>query len=268
MLLVFGLTTAAGLATGGGAALALWRGRFTFRLLAIALGLSAGILVFLSLAQALPRALEHLAKTWSGTKGSWALYGGFFGGMLLSLIVDALVPEAWNPHERRAPGDLSGLRGAAAGAGGRRLGRTGARMIAAMMFHRLPEGMALFLVSLYGPISAVALFLAMSLHNLAEGIGMAVPLHQATDQRRRALLWSLGCGLAQPLGALAVWYGLNWFCPQRFLGLAFAAAAGILVHIALDGLFPYVRESERRRQVVGSVLLGMALVAVSLLLYK
>jgi zinc transporter zupT len=56
--------------------------------MAIALGLSAGVMLYVSFVEILPKAMESI--------GGWAV-AGFFAGIALILVVDRLVPEDVNP---------------------------------------------------------------------------------------------------------------------------------------------------------------------------
>jgi ZIP family zinc transporter len=78
--LAFGVTTAAGLATGIGAAMGLFAKTTNHRFLALALGFSAGVMLFISFVEILPKSIamfsndrgEVEAFTW----GTLAFIGG------------------------------------------------------------------------------------------------------------------------------------------------------------------------------------------------
>jgi ZIP family zinc transporter len=53
-------------------------------------------------------------------------------------------------------------------------------------------------------------FLALFVHNIAEGFAMSLPLFLALRSRTKAVIWaSLLGGLAQPAGALVAWASIN-----------------------------------------------------------
>lgn len=60
------LTVAAGLSTGIGGALVLFKKKISSDFLAGALGLSAGVMLFISLAELLPQSQALMAACWSG----------------------------------------------------------------------------------------------------------------------------------------------------------------------------------------------------------
>ena len=43
---------------------------------------------------------------------------------------------------------------------------------------------------------------AIAIHNIPEGIAVAVPLREATGSRTKAFWWATLSGLAEPIGAL------------------------------------------------------------------
>ncbi|MBM3306689.1 MAG: zinc transporter ZupT, partial [Candidatus Aminicenantes bacterium] len=87
ILLAFGLTLVAGLSTGIGSALAFFARRTSVRFLSVALGFSAGVMIYIALVEILPNAQESLRQD-LGKPGTWAAMGSFFGGILLIALVD------------------------------------------------------------------------------------------------------------------------------------------------------------------------------------
>ncbi len=55
----------------------------------------------------------------------------------------------------------------------------------------------------------MAIALAIALHNIPEGISVSVPIFYATGNRKKAFLYSLLSGLAEPVGAGD---RLTWAC--------------------------------------------------------
>src|SRR5512137_1093722 len=102
----FGLTLLAGLATGLVSALAFLAKRTNLRLLARSLAFSAGVMLYVSFVEILPKATDSLARNYSASAAGWLANLGFFAGIIVIAIIDALVPKAENPHELRADADL------------------------------------------------------------------------------------------------------------------------------------------------------------------
>jgi ZIP family zinc transporter len=222
------------------------------RLLAWSLAFSAGVMIYLSFVEVLPKSSLSLARYFSPSAANWLTNLGFFSGIILMAIVDALVPKAENPHELRADGDLQRLKSKSdslpAGdyEGLRRMGLFTAITIT---LHNFPEGIATFLAALEDPITGIALAVAVALHNIPEGVSVSVPIFFATGRRRQAFIFSLLSGLAEPLGALVAMASLGWLIPLHVMGIVFAGVAGIMVYISLDELLPTARQYGRSHEV-------------------
>lgn len=269
----FGLTLLAGLATGVGSALAFFAPRTNLRLLAQSLAFSAGVMLYVSFVEILPKATSDLTGHFGAGAAGWLANAGFFGGILAMAVIDLLVPSADNPHEVRADADLDALkrgRGDLAAEPGERrhLGRMGLFTAAAIAIHNFPEGMATFLAALDDPQTGVAIAIAVALHNIPEGISVSVPIFYATGQRGRAFAYSFLSGLSEPLGGLAAALALTWFLPESALGFVFAAVAGVMVYISIDELLPTAHRYGHSHEVLACIAGGMGLMAVSLLLLK
>jgi ZIP family zinc transporter len=71
VLIAFGLTLFAGLATGIGSALAFFAKRTNTKFLSLALGFSAGVMIYVSFVEIFFKAKESLAEALGPTKGTW-----------------------------------------------------------------------------------------------------------------------------------------------------------------------------------------------------
>lgn len=97
--LAFGLTIIAGLSTSIGSLIAFLSKKPNRKFLSFTLGLSAGVMIYISLAEMLMESIEILKPKY-GDKSAY-LYAilMFFAGIALILLIDRFVPEASNPHE-------------------------------------------------------------------------------------------------------------------------------------------------------------------------
>ena len=92
------LTLIAGSATGIGGALVLFKKKLSSNFLAGTLGLSAGVMIFISLAELYPQAQAEVAQIAPDGHGKTFVLIAFFVGMGLITLIDFLIPEYENPH--------------------------------------------------------------------------------------------------------------------------------------------------------------------------
>lgn len=120
--------------------------------------------------------------------------------------------------------------------------------------------------SVDNPTLGMTIAIAIALHNIPEGISVAVPIYYATGSRKRAFWYSFLSGLAEPIGAVVAYLLLRPFINQGVMGLVLAAVAGIMVFISLDQLIPNAKKYDTGHQAVYGLIGGMAVMAVTLLL--
>jgi len=264
VLLAFGLTLFAGLATGVGSALAFFAKRTNTRFLSVALGFSAGVMIYVSMVEIFVKSRDALGAALGDTKGYWFTTLAFFAGMFLIGLIDRFVPSFENPHEPRSVEEMEG--GAEAEKKGQLL-RMGLFSALAIAIHNFPEGLATFTGALKDPALGLSIAVAIAIHNVPEGIAVSVPLYYATGSKKRAFTMSFLSGLAEPVGAL-VGYGLLYrFFNDVVFGLLFASVAGIMVFISLDELLPTAEKYGEHHLAIYGVVAGMIVMALSLLMF-
>ncbi len=273
-LFAFGYTVFAGLATGVGSLIALVAKRKTSRFLSVALGFSAGVMIYVSLVELLNEAKADLVASLGPWIGAWSAVAGFLAGIGLIALIDRLVPPVVNPHESRA-GEAAAYEAADARAcpapdqATARHGsllRTGLLTALVVALHNFPEGIATFISSVRDASVGTAVAIAVAIHNIPEGISISVPVYYATGSRRRAFWYSFASGLAEPAGAVIGYMFLRPFLSGPLFGLVIAAVAGIMIYISLDELLPAARELGEPHFAMGGLVAGMAVMAASLVM--
>lgn len=252
------LTALAGLSTGIGGCIALVAKPGNQKFLSASLGFSAGVMIYVSMIEIFQEAQSMLTASLGQVRGSWATPAAFFAGMLFIAAIDQLIPAEENPHE------LSGKTGRGKPGG---LLRVGLLTALAIGIHNFPEGLATFVSAQQTPEVAIPIVFAIALHNIPEGIAVAGPIYQATGSRGKSLGYAFVSGLAEPLGALIGWLVLMPVMNDTVFGLLFAAVAGIMVFISLDELLPAARAYGHHHLSIYGLIAGMAVMAVSLLLF-
>ncbi len=266
VLIALGLTLVAGLSTGIGSLMAFFSKHTNTRLLAGALGLSAGVMVYVSFMELMPDALTALmADNNTQMEARVIALLAFFGGIGLIALIDFLIPEDENPHELHNVEAIAEEDNAKGKKGNLR--RTGFMLALAIGIHNFPEGMATFVSALEGLDVALPIVIAIAIHNIPEGIAVSVPIYHSTGNRRKAFLYSMMSGLAEPVGAV---FGLIFLLPfwtPLVSAVMLAAVAGIMVYISFDELLPSAEEYGHHHFAIGGVIVGMAVMGFSLLMF-
>lgn len=253
-----GLTLLAGLSTSIGGAIGVLGRSNSSRILSLGLGFSAGVMVYVSLVEILPKGRDTLVGVHGEVAGNWMALAAFFGGVGLIALIDRLVPESMNPHE---PGSVDD------GSRRRALMHTGLLTALALGIHNFPEGFATFIAALQTPEIALPVAAAIAIHNIPEGLAVAVPVHQATGSRAKGFWWATLSGMAEPAGALVGYLLLMPNLSDSLLGVVFAGIAGVMVFISIDELLPSAEEYGQHHAATYGFVAGMAVMAVSLVLF-
>lgn len=263
ILVAFFLTLLAGLSTGIGSLMAFLSKDFKPKFLAGTLGFSAGVMIYVSMIEIFSKAKTSLSNALGNKEGYYLTVFAFFLGIAVIALIDKLIPSMENPHEvsilKEVPYSKKD--------NSKKLERMGLFSALAIGIHNFPEGLATFMAGMNNPALGVSIAVAIAIHNIPEGIAVSVPLYYATKSRKKAFWYSFSSGLAEPLGALIGYFILRAFINDTVFGVVFASVAGIMVYISLDELLPTAEEYGEHHIAIGGLIVGMLVMAISLLLF-
>ena len=250
--IAFILTILAGLSTGIGSGIAYFIRKPKMIYLSFSLGFSAGVMVYVSFVELLPQGLEHVGDT--------TAIAAFFLGIIFIAFIDMLIPEKENPHS------YSGLSLNEENKVNPALMRTGLFTALAIGIHNFPEGLATFGTALGDLKLGIVIALAIAIHNIPEGISVSMPIFYATKSKKKAFTYSFLSGIAEPIGAVIGFLILMPFLSGNIIYSLLAFVGGIMVYISVDELLPIAHQYGHGHTVIIGVVLGMFIMALSLLL--
>ncbi len=145
-----------------------------------------------------------------------------------------------------------------------RLSRT-AMLMLAVTIHNLPEGMAVGVVLAgaadggmgISAAAALAMSVGIAIQNVPEGAIISMPMRAAGNSRWRSFLIGSLSGAVEPVGALAVVVLTSWLTPAMPYLLAFAA--GAMLYVVIEELIPEASAGEHSNLSTVGFALGFTL---------
>jgi zinc transporter, ZIP family len=245
ILIGFGASAAAGLATGVGALPILFIRRISEPLQDALLGFSAGVMLAASFFSLIIPGLEY-AEADLGTRSAASLV------VVAAVLLGASLLAAINrlvPHEHFVLG-RSGPRARAV----RRIWL----FVIAITLHNFPEGLAVGVSFGSGDInSATRLAVAIGLQNMPEGLAVATALLALNYSRARAVLIATATGLVEPIGGLLGVMAVTAFTPLLPWGLGFAA--GAMIFVISNEIVPETHRRGHEDLATAGLMIGLAL---------
>ena len=257
IILAFTLTLIAGLSTGIGSAIALFLKKPNEKFLTFSLGLSAGVMTYVSFMEMMPESLSQLQEIYSEKQSNIYMILAFFAGIALIALIDNLISKDTNPHEIYTSKEDDN----------RRLKRTGLMVALAIVIHNFPEGLATFTAALVDIDVALPIMFAIAIHNIPEGIAVSIPIYHATGNKKKAFYLSFLSGMAEPLGALLGYLFLQSIWTPTLNALILAFISGIMIYISYDELLPNTERYGYHHLGVFGIIAGMGIMAFSLICY-
>jgi len=262
------LTTLAGLSTGIGSTIAFFIRTPKYSYLALALGFSAGVMIYISFTELLGTAIESVGFATANI--------AFFIGIGFIALIDILIPHEYEeervantPQNTAGVGqqEALGLPPQLTTPSQASLRRSGVLIAVGIAIHNFPEGLVTFCSAATGDVAlGIVIAVAIAIHNIPEGVAVAVPIFYATGSRRKAFAYSFLSGVAEPVGAL-IGYGIMYsFLTPALLSSMLAFVAGIMVFLSLDEILPLAHRYGKEHLVIIGLEAGMLVMAISLFL--
>lgn len=226
------------------------------RVLAIGLAFAGGAMVYISLVEIFWKSFSSFSEVYADKEAYTYATLAFFAGVVFLVVIDRLIP---NPHNELTSPDKPDKS---------KLGRLGFLAAFAITAHNFPEGMATFFATLEDPIVGASLAVAIGVHNIPEGISIAIPVYFATNDKKVTFIACLFSGLAEPVGALIGYLILAQFLTPFVFGSVFGVIAGAMVFLAMDELLPTAKRYSTGHDTVYGMVIGMAVIALSLVLFR
>lgn len=257
VIFALSLTVMAGLATGVGSVIALFAKTTNTKFLAGSLGFSAGVMIYVSMIEIFQKSRTYISAAAGDKMGYYLAVASFFAGIIFIGLIDYFVPSTEGDIGNLSEKDNRSIA----------LKRMGFMTALAIGIHNFPEGLATFTSALKDPHLGIAIAVAIAIHNIPEGIATSVPIYFSSGSRKKAFLVSFFSGITEPLGAIIGYLILRPFFNDAVFGVLFGVIAGIMIFISIEELLPMAREYEKSKVTIIGTILGMAIIAVSLLLF-
>jgi ZIP family zinc transporter len=245
--------------------------------LAIALSVSGGVMIFISLVEIFGKSVELLTLGLKSEDMSestahghgWLLATVFFGvGILLIYAIDFIVhkispethelteldniqdfiPSMINHENNINDEDKSAIYVEAqtptteaakmAEITRQRLVRMGLLSALALGIHNIPEGIATYVGAIEDSSVGISLAIGIGLHNIPEGIAVAAPIYFATGSRWKGIMWCAISAIAEPFGGFLAWLTIGDGMDPVTEGILFGIVCGIMVCICVKELWP------------------------------
>lgn len=269
------MSTLAGLSTVLGGFVTFFIKENSLKFLSFGLGLSAGVMIFISLVDLYPESCEMI-KNQMGENYLWLSIIFFALGVLTAVVIDYFIPDhlqaqmftkQLGANEKHIDStDCAQNENAVISIG--KIKKAGILTAIVVAIHNFPEGLATFFLTAQNVMLGLGIVIAISIHNIPEGMAISIPVYQATHSKRKAFLYSFLSGMAEPVGGVIGFAIIKTLFPNMCIGILFSLVAGIMTYISIDTLLPLSKDYDTGHYSISGVVLGLILMGVALILLE
>ncbi len=223
------------------------------KILDSALGFAAGVMIAASFFSLIIPGLDY-AEQYNSMSPVLIIVIGFLIGAYFIVLVEKIVPHK-HIFERNSEGGSDEIRKGM---------KTSKLLFLAMTIHNIPEGLAIGVG--FGAYSitnepsilwgAIALAIGIGLQNVPEGLAISFPMSAGGSSKKSAFFLGSVSAIVEPIAAvLGV---ILVFAVQSILAFALAFAAGAMIFVVVEQLIPESQLGQNRKLSTFSTLVGLA----------
>jgi len=200
---------------------------------------SAGVMVYLSLIDIIPESANDigmaLALIWMAI------------GIVSMCLLEAFLEPYTNSGTTTEKNDQQ------------RMLHTSMVTFVGMALHNTLEGLSVYLSALKDIKFGLPLSIVIMLHNMAEGVAVAIPIYLATRNRTKVIQLTFFNGLFEPIGVIVAGFLLQSVLTDILLAKLLASVAGVMLFISCHELIPMALRYAGRTQTVLAAVTGTAI---------
>ena len=269
------MSSIAGLSTVLGSFVTFFIKENSLKFLSFGLGLSAGVMLFVSLVDLYPESCEMI-KGQMGDNFMWFAVLFFALGILTAVLIDYFIPDhiqnqmltkQLGANEKHIDStDAKENDNAPISIG--KIKKAGVLTAIVIAVHNFPEGLATFFMTAQNVMLGLGIVVAIAIHNIPEGMAISIPVYQATHSKRKAFLYSFLSGMAEPVGGVIGFIIIKTIFPNLCIGVLFSLVAGIMTYISLDTLLPLSKDYDTGHYSICGTVLGLLIMASALIILE
>ena len=269
------LSSLAGLSTVIGGFVTFFIKGNSLRFLSFGLGLSAGVMIFISLVDLYPESIEMI-KNQMGENFIWLSIAFFALGILVAVLIDYFIPDhiqgqmfskQIGANEKHIDStDCAEDENAVISIG--KIKKAGIITTIVVAIHNFPEGLATFFTTAENMMLGIGIVFAIAIHNIPEGMAISIPVYQATHSKRKAFFYSFLSGMAEPVGGIMGYFVIKMLFPDLCIGILFALVAGIMTYISIDTLLPLSKDYDTGHYSISGIVVGLLVMGCALIMLE
>lgn len=120
--------------------------------------------------------------------------------------------------------------------GGSSLKTVGILSFICMISHNIPEGIISYITCDYDIKLGIKIITSIMIHNISEGISVAVPIYYATLSKTKSLIYTIFASMAEFFGALLAFFIFKDYIYNYIIGYLLLMVSGIMTGLVLFSL--------------------------------
>ena len=109
----------------------------------------------------------------------------------------------------------------------------------------------------------IVLATSIAMHNIPEGIIIAMPIFHATGSKKKAFFYTLIAGLSELFGGIIFYIFFKTFVNNYILGCLYSIISGIMLSIAFNELIPASLSFKKAKTTYIFIIIGIVIMIIN-----
>lgn len=240
------MTTIAGFSTLLGMLCTYIKSKNVNKIISISLAFSAGVILCLSFIDLLPSSIRGIYENNHSLIMTFIYFDLFF-------IIGYYIIKIINKFDKSPTEGLY---------------RVGVVSFIILFVHNALEGIATYSTSTFDISMGSSLTIAIIMHNIPEGILIAMPIYHSTKNRFKAFKLVLASAIAEPLGAIISYLLFKNIYTETFISYILIIVGGLMISLIINEIIPQIKKYNKYFILnIISFIIGVVFILINLYMF-
>lgn len=131
-----------------------------------------------------------------------------------------------------------------------------------LLIHNIPEGIITSISSIKSLKFGLKMCFLIMIHNIPEGIAISLPIYYATNNKKKALKYTIISGAGEIFGSLITIIFLEKYITNEILSIILMITSGIMITLSLTKILKEALNYQKYKYLLIGIIIGLLIITI------